>query len=209
MAGTPAGAATPERRLPDPGSISETDPALMSALSAAALLHGPALAALGQVGAFVAPLLVASDLPNYWALYIYLGVVTAASFALARARMWRWLVVTAVVLIGQLLSVSVGSFLSGHDVATSVWTGLSLAQLGEFSFIIAGLGAATGAIGPALLPIIVAVAVLTTFLTPILIRHADRIAAEVDRRLPHRVQTFATLYGSWLEARRKAPLRRA
>lgn len=40
MAGTPAGAATPERRLPDPGSISETDPALMSALSAAALLHG-------------------------------------------------------------------------------------------------------------------------------------------------------------------------
>src|SRR5260370_219759 len=45
----------------------------------AALLHGPALAALGQVGAFVAPLLVASDLPNYWALYIYLAVVTAAS----------------------------------------------------------------------------------------------------------------------------------
>ena len=63
---------------------------------AAALLHGPALAALGQVGAFVAPLLVASDLPNYWALYIYLAVVTAASYFLARARMWRWLVITAV-----------------------------------------------------------------------------------------------------------------
>jgi uncharacterized membrane protein len=64
---------------------------------AASLLHGPALAALGQVGAFVAPLLVASDLPNYWALYIYLAVVTAASFALARARLWRWLAITAVV----------------------------------------------------------------------------------------------------------------
>jgi uncharacterized membrane protein len=63
---------------------------------AAALLHGPALAALGQVGAFVAPLLVASDLPNYWALYVYLAVVTAASYFLARARMWRWLVITAV-----------------------------------------------------------------------------------------------------------------
>src|SRR3984893_13104166 len=63
---------------------------------AAALLHGPALAALGQVGAFVSPLLVASNLPNYWALYIYLGVVTAASYFLARARMWRWLVITAV-----------------------------------------------------------------------------------------------------------------
>ena len=49
----------------------------------AALLHGPALAALGLVGAFVTPLLVASTAPNYWALYIYLAVVTAAAFALA------------------------------------------------------------------------------------------------------------------------------
>jgi uncharacterized membrane protein len=64
---------------------------------AASLLHGPALAALGQIGAFVAPLLVASTLPNYWALYLYLAVVTAASFVLARARLWRWLAITAVV----------------------------------------------------------------------------------------------------------------
>ena len=63
---------------------------------AAALLHGPALAALGQVGAFVAPLLIATAQPNYWALYVYLAVVTAASFALARARLWRWLAITAV-----------------------------------------------------------------------------------------------------------------
>src|SRR5947209_7746670 len=63
---------------------------------AASLLHGPALAALGQIGAFVAPLLVASELPNYWALYLYLAVVTAASFVLARARLWRWLAITAV-----------------------------------------------------------------------------------------------------------------
>ena len=63
---------------------------------AAALLHGPALAALGQVGAFLAPLLVAAEVPNYWALYIYLAIVTAASFALARARLWRWLAITAV-----------------------------------------------------------------------------------------------------------------
>jgi uncharacterized membrane protein len=63
---------------------------------AAALLHGPWLAALGQVGAFVAPMLVSTPEPNYWALYLYLAIVTAASFALARARLWRWLAITAV-----------------------------------------------------------------------------------------------------------------
>jgi uncharacterized membrane protein len=63
---------------------------------AAALLHGPALAALGLVGAYVTPLLVSTNEPNYWALYIYLAVVTSAAFALARMRMWLWLAITAV-----------------------------------------------------------------------------------------------------------------
>lgn len=63
----------------------------------AALLHGPMLAGLGLVGAYVAPLLVSTTEPNYWALYIYLAVVTGAAFALARLRLWRWLAITAVV----------------------------------------------------------------------------------------------------------------
>jgi uncharacterized membrane protein len=63
---------------------------------AAALLHGPALAGLGVVGAFVTPILVSSGKPDYWALYIYLAVVTAASFGLARVRLWRWLAVTTI-----------------------------------------------------------------------------------------------------------------
>jgi uncharacterized membrane protein len=71
--------------------------AVALATLAAALLHGPALAGLGLVGAYVTPILVASDHPDYWSLYIYLAVVTAAAFALARARMWRWLAITAVV----------------------------------------------------------------------------------------------------------------
>src|SRR5437588_799070 len=64
---------------------------------AAALLHGPALAGLGLIGAYVTPRIVASSEPNYWALYLYLAVVTAAAFALARARLWRWLDITALV----------------------------------------------------------------------------------------------------------------
>ena len=65
---------------------------------AAALLHGPALAGLGIVGAYLAPMLVASTEPDYWALYIYIAVVNAAAFALARYRLWRWLALTALVL---------------------------------------------------------------------------------------------------------------
>ena len=68
-----------------------------SATLAAALLHGPALAGLGLVGAYVTPILVATAKPNYWALYIYLAVVTAAAFVLARVRLWRWLALTAIV----------------------------------------------------------------------------------------------------------------
>jgi len=65
---------------------------------AAALLHGPALGSLGVVGAFATPILVSSEKPDFWALYIYLAIVTAAALGLARARLWRWLAITTIVL---------------------------------------------------------------------------------------------------------------
>lgn len=64
---------------------------------AAALLHGPALAGLGIAAAFATPVLVSSDKPDFWALYAYLAIVTAAAFGLARIRLWRWLAVTTLV----------------------------------------------------------------------------------------------------------------
>jgi uncharacterized membrane protein len=126
---------------------------------AAALLHGPALAGLGLVGAFVTPLIVATDQPNYWALYLYLAVVTAAAFALARARLWRWLAITAVifglvwtlpgiadtsanaltphvfhVVIGFLLAAAliVSGFLFGPDRAPGRIDGVSSGALGAY-----------------------------------------------------------------------------
>src|ERR1700722_17880590 len=65
---------------------------------AAALLHGPALAGLGVAAAFATPILVSSQKPDFWALYVYLAIVTAAAFGLARIRLWRWLAVTTIVL---------------------------------------------------------------------------------------------------------------
>jgi uncharacterized membrane protein len=63
---------------------------------AAALLHGPALAGLGVAAGFVTPLLVSSEKPDFWALYVYLAIVTAAAFALARVRLWRWLAIATI-----------------------------------------------------------------------------------------------------------------
>ena len=64
----------------------------------AALLHGPVLAGLGVIGAYLAPALVASSAPDYWALYIYVAVINAAAFALARLRLWSHIAVAALVL---------------------------------------------------------------------------------------------------------------
>ena len=104
---------------------------------AAALLHGPALAGLGLVGAYVTPLLVSSQRPDYWSLYVYLAVVTAAAFALARFRMWRWLAITAVVFstLWTLPGIGVVSVDALGAHAFHVIAGFALAA----SLIVAGL----------------------------------------------------------------------
>ncbi|MGP9822165.1 DUF2339 domain-containing protein, partial [Salinarimonas sp. NSM] len=63
----------------------------------AAALHGPALAAIGLVGAFAAPLLVESDTPSLWPLPPYLAFVAIAAYGVARLRRWRWLALSAAV----------------------------------------------------------------------------------------------------------------
>jgi len=124
------------------------------------------------------------------------------------AQHWGAVVaLTAAVIIGKVVSVSLGAFLTGSGMRTSVQAGLSLAQIGEFSFIIAALGLALHATGEFLYPVAVAVSAMTTLLTPWMIRASEPIAAWVDRKLPRPLQTFAVLYGSWLEelrARRPA-----
>ena len=117
------------------------------------------------------------------------------------------LVLTAAVVFGNLAGVSLGAFLTGHGMRISVQAGMSLAQIGEFSFIIAGLGLSLRATGAFLYPIAVAVSGFTTLLTPWLIRAAGPAASWIDRKLPRPLQTFAALYGSWLEDLRSAPRR--
>jgi K+:H+ antiporter len=106
----------------------------------------------------------------------------------------------ALVLIGKVCAVSIGAFLTGQSVRTSLKTGISLARIGEFSFIIASIGAANDATHRLLYTIAVAVSGITTLLTPWLIQAADPVAAYVDRKLPRSLQTFVALYGTWLES---------
>ncbi len=103
------------------------------------------------------------------------------------------------VVAGKIVSVTLGAFLTGGGVRTSVQAGMSLAQIGEFSFIIAGVGATLGATRDFLYPVAVTVSAVTTLLTPWLIRAAAPIATFVDRKLPETLQTFVALYGSWIE----------
>ena len=112
------------------------------------------------------------------------------------------IVLTVVVVLGKLVGVGLGSFIAGLGVRTSIQAGMSLAQIGEFSFIIAALGLSLGATRHFLYPVAVAVSALTTLLTPWLIRVSDGFAAYVDRRLPPALQTYAALYGSWVEGLR-------
>jgi len=126
------------------------------------------------------------------------------------AAHWKAIVVlTLVVIVGKLVSVFIGAFLTGNGTRTSVQTGMSLAQIGEFSFIIAALGISLKATGDFLYPIAVAVSAMTTMTTPWLIRASGPTANFVDRKLPRPLQTFAALYGSWIENARHQPVQSA
>jgi CPA2 family monovalent cation:H+ antiporter-2 len=122
------------------------------------------------------------------------------------ARHWPAVVVlTVVVVLGKIGGVSLGAFLTGNGLRRSVQAGFSLAQIGEFSFIIAALGLTLRATGEFLYPVAVAVSALTTLFTPWLIRAAEPAATWADRTLPRSLQTFTVLYGSWIEGLRSRP----
>jgi monovalent cation:H+ antiporter-2, CPA2 family len=109
------------------------------------------------------------------------------------------------VIVGKVLSVTVGSFLTGNGLRSSMQAGMSLAQIGEFSFIIAAVGLAAGVTREFLYPVAVTVSAVTTLTTPWLIRSAGPAAMWVDRKLPRPLQTTAALYGSWIERMQSAP----
>jgi CPA2 family monovalent cation:H+ antiporter-2 len=102
---------------------------------------------------------------------------------------YAWPIITLVltILIGQALFGSFSFMLAGESLKSAMRCGFSMAQIGEFSFIIASLGLSLGVISDFLYPVVVAVSVITTFLTPYMIRLATPAYGALERRLPTRL----------------------
>ncbi len=164
------------------------------------------------LGAFLAGVLMAESgvghqvtqivqpVRDLFAAVFFVAVGMLLDPAAAVAEWPTVLLFVVVVLLGKVVGVSVGAFLAGFGTRTSVQAGMSMAQIGEFSFIIAGLGLTGQTGGRSLYSVAVATAMVTAFFTPMLIRRSERAAWWLDRRLPPRIQTFTSLYTAWAEA---------
>ena len=128
----------------------------------------------------------------------------AIGLMLDPAILWEYAlpiaVITCAVVLGKMLSCGLGAFIAGNDGRTSLRVGMGLSQIGEFSFIIAALGMTLQVTSSFLYPVAVAVSVLTTLMTPYLIRAADPLSRTLAQVMPNRVSRVFGLYGEWLRS---------
>lgn len=99
---------------------------------------------------------------------------------------WPVLIVTLLTLFGKLISTTLGALLSGQPLKQSVQVGMSMAQIGEFAFIVATLGLSLGVISDFLFPVAVGASAITTFTTPYLIKFSEPLYNFLERILPER-----------------------
>lgn len=108
------------------------------------------------------------------------------------------LVISAVVIVGKVITCSAGAFVSGNDQRSSLRVGMGLAQIGEFSFIIASFGLSKGVTSDFLYPIAVAVSAITTLTTPYLMRSSDSLVGWFDRSAPKPWLNMLEAYTKWI-----------
>ena len=113
------------------------------------------------------------------------------------AEKWTSIIPIAVIaVVAKLIFATIGMMLSGQDLDTAVRGGVSLAPIGEFSFIIASLGISLGVIEDYLYPVIVAASILTIIFTPVLIRQSDRIVDGISAMIPEQMRRRINSYTS-------------
>lgn len=97
---------------------------------------------------------------------------------------WPVLWITLLTLFGKLFSTTLGALLSGQPLKQSVQVGMSMAQIGEFAFIVATLGLSLGVISDFLFPIAVGASAITTFTTPYMIKFSEPVYDFLVKILP-------------------------
>ena len=100
------------------------------------------------------------------------------------------LIITMVTILGQMTFATIGILLSGQSLNTAIRGGLSMVQIGEFSFIIATLGTSLGVISDFLYPVVVCVSVITTFTTPVFIKNSEKVYKFVVDKMPDGLWVF-------------------
>ena len=104
--------------------------------------------------------------------------------------------ITLVTIVGKIIFLTLGMMAAGKDIATSISAAFCLTQIGEFSYIIASLGTTLGVTSDFLYPVIVAVSVVTSFTTPVMIRYAEPFAAWLARIMPKGLRDGWEKYGN-------------
>jgi CPA2 family monovalent cation:H+ antiporter-2 len=99
---------------------------------------------------------------------------------------WPVAILTLVVIFGQSISSIIGALISGQPLKQSIQIGMTLAQIGEFSFIIATLGMSLNVTSDFLYPIVVAVSAVTTFTTPFMVKMAVPFSEYLEKKLPRK-----------------------
>lgn len=103
---------------------------------------------------------------------------------------------TVVVIVGQIFYGTLGFLVSGQNLKIALQSSFSLAQIGEFAFIIASLGLSMGVTSSFLYPVAVAVSVVTTFTTPFIIRLSDPAHHRINRLIPKRMKALLARYSA-------------
>ncbi len=128
--------------------------------------------------------------------FVTIGMLIDPRMLVAYA--WPILILSALVIAGKVVGCSFGVFVGGRDLRTSLRVGMGLAQIGEFSFIIATLGLTLHVTSGFLYPIAVAVSVITTLVSPFLIRGSDGMAAWIERAAPRPMMQALAVYTAWI-----------
>lgn len=127
---------------------------------------------------------VVEPVKNLFGAVFFVSVGMLVDPAILVEYSWPIVTLVLVIIFGQVIFGSLSFLIGGQSLKSAMQCGFSMAQIGEFSFIIASLGLSLGVIGEFLYPVVVAVSVITTFLTPYMIRMATPAYNMLERRLP-------------------------